>query len=48
MKITRISAYRVLMPLRQGSFRWSLGKSVSVTSPAFMVVHSFQAMMYLE
>jgi len=22
--------------------------SVSVTSPAFMVVHSFQAMMYLE
>ena len=30
MKITRISAYRVELPLREGSYKWSGGKSVSV------------------
>jgi L-alanine-DL-glutamate epimerase-like enolase superfamily enzyme len=30
MKIRRISAYQVDLPLREGSYRWSGGKSVSV------------------
>jgi L-alanine-DL-glutamate epimerase-like enolase superfamily enzyme len=30
MKIQRISAYRVELPLHEGSYRWSGGKSVSV------------------
>src|SRR5512143_1915450 len=30
MKITRILAYRVELPLHEGSYRWSGGKSVSV------------------
>src|SRR5262245_11292402 len=30
MKITRILAYRVELPLREGSYRWSGSKSVSV------------------
>jgi L-alanine-DL-glutamate epimerase-like enolase superfamily enzyme len=30
MKITRLSAYRVELPLHEGSYRWSGGKSVSV------------------
>ena len=30
MKITRIRAYRVLLPLHEGSYKWSGGKSVSV------------------
>lgn len=30
MKITRISAYQVDLPLREGSYNWSGGKSVSV------------------
>jgi L-alanine-DL-glutamate epimerase-like enolase superfamily enzyme len=30
VKITRIAAYRVELPLREGSYRWSGGKSVSV------------------
>src|SRR4029453_13125090 len=30
MKITRIFAYRVELPLREGSYKWSGGKSVSV------------------
>src|SRR5215468_10288896 len=30
MKIRRISAYRVELPLHEGSYRWSGGKSVSV------------------
>jgi L-alanine-DL-glutamate epimerase-like enolase superfamily enzyme len=30
MKITRISAYRVELPLHEGSYRWSGGKSVTV------------------
>src|SRR5262245_17618490 len=29
MKIRRISAYRVELPLREGSYRWSGGKSVT-------------------
>src|SRR6478735_5580880 len=30
MKITRILAYRVELPLHEGSYRWSGGKSVTV------------------
>jgi L-alanine-DL-glutamate epimerase-like enolase superfamily enzyme len=30
MKITRILAYRVELPLREGSYKWSGGKSVTV------------------
>lgn len=30
MKITRIRAYRVDLPLREGRYNWSGGKSVSV------------------
>src|SRR6202012_4952606 len=30
MKITRIFAHRVELPLHEGSYRWSGGKSVSV------------------
>jgi len=30
MRITRIAAYRVELPLREGSYRWSGGKSVAV------------------
>lgn len=30
MKITRVRAYRVLLPLHEGSYKWSGGKSVSV------------------
>src|SRR4051812_40477435 len=30
MKITRITAYRVELPLKEGSYRWSGGKSVDV------------------
>ena len=30
MKIRRISAYRVELPLREGSYRWSGGKAVTV------------------
>ncbi|MCA9048235.1 MAG: mandelate racemase, partial [Planctomycetaceae bacterium] len=30
MKITRIAAYRVLLPLKEGSYQWSGGKSVEV------------------
>ena len=29
MKITRISAYRVDLPLREGSYKWSGGKAVT-------------------
>ena len=31
MKITKISAYQVDLPLREGSYKWSGGKSVSAT-----------------
>jgi L-alanine-DL-glutamate epimerase-like enolase superfamily enzyme len=30
MKIRRVSAYRVELPLHEGSYRWSGGKSVAV------------------
>jgi L-alanine-DL-glutamate epimerase-like enolase superfamily enzyme len=30
MKIARISCYRVELPLREGSYKWSGGKSVDV------------------
>src|SRR5690349_5668176 len=30
MKITRIRAYRALLPLHEGSYKWSGGKAVTV------------------
>ena len=30
MKITRIAAHRVELPLREGAYKWSGGKSVTV------------------
>ena len=39
MRIRRIAAYRVELPLKEGSYNWSGGKSVSVfdsTPPEFL------------
>lgn len=30
MKIQRISAYRIELPLREGSYKWAGGKAVTV------------------
>lgn len=38
MKITRISAYRVELPLHEGSYKWSGGKSVSVFDSTIVAV----------
>jgi L-alanine-DL-glutamate epimerase-like enolase superfamily enzyme len=38
MKITRIAAYRVLLPLHEGSYNWSGGKSVSVFDSTIVAV----------
>src|SRR5947208_9004138 len=38
MKIRRISAYRVDLPLHEGSYRWSGGKSVSVFDSTVVLV----------
>jgi L-alanine-DL-glutamate epimerase-like enolase superfamily enzyme len=40
MKITRISVYRVELPLREGSYRWSGGKSVSVFDSSIVRVET--------
>jgi L-alanine-DL-glutamate epimerase-like enolase superfamily enzyme len=40
MKITRILAYRVELPLREGSYHWSGGKSVSVFDSTIIGVES--------
>src|SRR5208282_4436188 len=40
MKITRISAYRVELPLREGSYKWSGGKSVSVFDSTIVAVET--------
>src|SRR5438045_8150322 len=40
MKITRISAYRVELPLHEGSYKWSGGKSVSVFDSTVVAVET--------
>ena len=40
MKIERITAYRVELPLREGSYRWSGGKSVSVFDSTIVAVET--------
>src|SRR5438552_16438064 len=40
MKITRILAYRVDLPLHEGSYRWSGGKSVSVFDSTVVAVET--------
>ena len=38
MKITRISAYRVELPLHEGTYKWSGGKSVSVFDSTIVAI----------
>lgn len=40
MKITRISAYQVDLPLREGSYKWSGGKSVNVFDSTVVAVET--------
>jgi L-alanine-DL-glutamate epimerase-like enolase superfamily enzyme len=40
MRIARIAAYRVDLPLREGSYRWSGGKSVTVFDSTVVAVHT--------
>src|SRR5947208_2509962 len=40
MKITRILAYRVELPLHEGSYQWSGGKSVSVFDSTIVAVET--------
>ena len=40
MKITRIQAYRVELPLREGSYNWSGGKSVTVFDSTIVAVET--------
>ena len=40
MKITRILAYRVLLPLSEGSYKWSGGKSVTVFDSTIVAVET--------
>jgi L-alanine-DL-glutamate epimerase-like enolase superfamily enzyme len=40
MKITRIFAYRVELPLHEGSYKWSGGKSVSVFDSTIVAVET--------
>ncbi len=40
MKIRRIAAHRVELPLREGSYRWSGGKSVSVFDSTIVAVEA--------
>jgi len=40
LKITRIAAYRVELPLHEGSYKWSGGKSVEVFDSTVVRVES--------
>lgn len=40
MKITRIRAYRVELPLREGGYKWSGGKSINVFDSTIVVVET--------
>ena len=40
MRITRIEAYRVELPLHEGSYKWSGGNAVSVFDSTVVAVHT--------
>ena len=40
MRITRIRAYRVELPLHEGSYKWSGGKSVSVFDSTIVAIET--------
>jgi len=40
LEITRIRAYQVALPLHEGSYRWSGGKSVSVFDSTIVEVET--------
>src|SRR5213076_2303366 len=40
MKITRLRAYRVELPLHEGSYKWSGGKSVTVFDSTVVAVET--------
>ena len=40
MKIKRISAYKVNLPLHEGSYKWSEGKSVDVFDSTIVAVET--------
>src|SRR5437016_3968580 len=40
MKITRIAAHRVNLPLREGSYKWSGGKAVTVFDSTVVLVET--------
>ena len=40
MKITRLLAYRVALPLREGGYKWSGGKSVDVVDSTIVRVET--------
>ncbi|MEQ1936210.1 MAG: enolase C-terminal domain-like protein, partial [Fimbriimonadaceae bacterium] len=42
MKIERICCYQIDLPLREGSYKWSGGKSVSVFDSTVIAVHTNQ------
>jgi L-alanine-DL-glutamate epimerase-like enolase superfamily enzyme len=44
MKIRRISAYRVDLPLHEGSYKWSGGKSVSVFDSTVVAIETDQGL----
>ena len=44
MKITRVAAYRVDLPLHEGSYKWSGGKSVEVFDSAIIEVETDSGM----
>jgi L-alanine-DL-glutamate epimerase-like enolase superfamily enzyme len=44
MKISRISAYRVELPLHEGSYKWSGGKSVSVFDSTIVAIETDQGL----
>src|SRR6516164_7915458 len=44
MKISRISAFRVELPLREGSYKWSGGKSVSVFDSTIVAIETDQGL----
>ena len=44
MKITRISAYQVDLPLHEGSYKWSGGKSVEVFDSTIVEVETDSGM----
>jgi len=45
MKITRITAYRVELPLHEGSYKWSGGKSVSVFDSTIVAIATDDGLM---